>query len=220
MSACSSRAAARSRASSATSSSFTAACRGPRPTPQMLAELETLYELGYRGHVDFVDDNFIGNKKAVKAFLPDLRLAEGARLSVRVLDRGLDQSRRRRRTAGVDARGEFLHRLRRHREPRSGRRWWRCRRSRTRGATWPTASTRSTRRHVRDRRASSSVSTARRRSVADAMVDCIEDTAIPVCMVGLLYACRTPSSPAGLQRRAGCIPTTMSSVRATNVRAA
>ena len=40
---------------------------------QMLRELETLHRLGYRGHVDFVDDNLIGNKKAVKAFLPDLK---------------------------------------------------------------------------------------------------------------------------------------------------
>ena len=40
---------------------------------QMLAELNELYRLGYRGHVDFVDDNLIGNKKAVKAFLPELR---------------------------------------------------------------------------------------------------------------------------------------------------
>jgi radical SAM superfamily enzyme YgiQ (UPF0313 family) len=39
---------------------------------QMLAELEALYRLGYRGHVDFVDDNLIGNKKAVKGFLPEL----------------------------------------------------------------------------------------------------------------------------------------------------
>ncbi|MHA7774912.1 B12-binding domain-containing radical SAM protein [Roseibium sp. M-1] len=39
---------------------------------QMLAELDRLYELGYRGHVDFVDDNLIGNKKAVKGFLPEL----------------------------------------------------------------------------------------------------------------------------------------------------
>lgn len=39
---------------------------------QMLAELDALYALGYRGHVDFVDDNLIGNKKAVKAFLPHL----------------------------------------------------------------------------------------------------------------------------------------------------
>ena len=39
---------------------------------QMLAELDQLYRLGYRGYVDFVDDNLIGNKKAVKAFLPAL----------------------------------------------------------------------------------------------------------------------------------------------------
>jgi radical SAM superfamily enzyme YgiQ (UPF0313 family) len=39
---------------------------------QMLAELDELYRLGYRGHVDFVDDKLIGNKKAVKAFLPHL----------------------------------------------------------------------------------------------------------------------------------------------------
>ena len=48
--------------------------RAPRTKThdQMLAELEALYKLGYRGHVDFVDDNLIGNKKAIKAFLPAL----------------------------------------------------------------------------------------------------------------------------------------------------
>ena len=30
-----------------------------------------MYELGYRGHVDFVDDNLIGNN--LKRFLPDLQ---------------------------------------------------------------------------------------------------------------------------------------------------
>ena len=40
---------------------------------QMLAELDELYRLGYRGHVDFVDDNLIGNKKAVRKFMPELR---------------------------------------------------------------------------------------------------------------------------------------------------
>jgi len=39
---------------------------------QTLGELDYLYDLGYRGHVDFVDDNLIGNKKAIKAFLPHL----------------------------------------------------------------------------------------------------------------------------------------------------
>ncbi len=38
----------------------------------MLGELDRLHALGHRGHVDFVDDNLIGNKKAVKAFLPKL----------------------------------------------------------------------------------------------------------------------------------------------------
>ena len=39
---------------------------------QMLAELQALYDTGHRGHVDFVDDNLIGNKKALKRFLPVL----------------------------------------------------------------------------------------------------------------------------------------------------
>ena len=86
---------------------------------QMLAELDALYAAGYRGHVDFVDDNLIGNKKALKRFLPELaRLAKGARLSVRVLDRSLDEPRRRSRAAGDDAGGELLRDLRWHRKPR------------------------------------------------------------------------------------------------------
>ncbi len=49
--------------------------RVPRTkTPfQILGELECLYRLGYRGHVDFVDDNLVGNKKALQAFLPHLK---------------------------------------------------------------------------------------------------------------------------------------------------
>ncbi len=39
---------------------------------QLLRELQALYDLGYRGHVDLVDDNFIGNKKEVKRLLPVL----------------------------------------------------------------------------------------------------------------------------------------------------
>ena len=42
--------------------------RRPRTkTPeQVLAELDEIYRLGFRGRVFFVDDNFIGNKKNVK----------------------------------------------------------------------------------------------------------------------------------------------------------
>ncbi|WP_017662306.1 B12-binding domain-containing radical SAM protein [Baaleninema simplex] len=36
---------------------------------QLLAELDTLYELGWRGSVFLVDDNFIGNKRNVKLLL-------------------------------------------------------------------------------------------------------------------------------------------------------
>ncbi len=37
---------------------------------QIISEVQRLYDLGYRGHVDIVDDNFVSNKKAVKRLLP------------------------------------------------------------------------------------------------------------------------------------------------------
>jgi radical SAM superfamily enzyme YgiQ (UPF0313 family) len=40
---------------------------------QILAELKALHDLGYRGHVDFVDDNFIGNKKNIRTLMPELK---------------------------------------------------------------------------------------------------------------------------------------------------
>jgi len=43
-----------------------------KSNPQMLAELDTLYNLGWRGTLFIVDDNFIGNKKNVRQLLPAL----------------------------------------------------------------------------------------------------------------------------------------------------
>jgi radical SAM superfamily enzyme YgiQ (UPF0313 family) len=49
--------------------------RKPRTkTPaQLLIELEYLFDLGYRGNIFFVDDNFIGNKRNVKLLLKELK---------------------------------------------------------------------------------------------------------------------------------------------------
>ncbi|MEM7313690.1 MAG: DUF4070 domain-containing protein, partial [Planctomycetota bacterium] len=40
---------------------------------QFLSELQRLYELGYRGWVDIVDDNFIGNRREIKPMLHKLK---------------------------------------------------------------------------------------------------------------------------------------------------
>jgi radical SAM superfamily enzyme YgiQ (UPF0313 family) len=40
---------------------------------QVISELQSLYDLGYRGHIDLVDDNFIGNKKKAKELLQEIK---------------------------------------------------------------------------------------------------------------------------------------------------
>ncbi len=49
--------------------------RKPRSkTPeQIIIELQTLYDINYRGFIDIVDDNFIGNKKNVKTTLQAIK---------------------------------------------------------------------------------------------------------------------------------------------------
>lgn len=155
---------------------------------QMLAELETLYDFGYRGHVDFVDDNFIGNKKAVKAFLPHLITWQKERgypfefsteASINVAD---DDTL----LAMMRAANFFTIFV---------------------GIESPDADTlvsmqkkQNTRRSLADcvtkiYRAGMFVNAgfivgfdSEKDAVADAMIKCIEATAIPFCMVGLLYA--------------------------------
>ncbi len=49
---------------------------GHRPrlktTEQFLKELQTIYDTGWRGSLFIVDDNFIGNKRAIKSMLPEV----------------------------------------------------------------------------------------------------------------------------------------------------
>jgi radical SAM superfamily enzyme YgiQ (UPF0313 family) len=45
-----------------------------KSSEQVINELQSLYDLGYRGHIDMVDDNFIGNKKKAKELLRELKI--------------------------------------------------------------------------------------------------------------------------------------------------
>ena len=173
---------------------------------QMLAELDELYRLGYRGHVDFVDDNLIGNKKAVKAFLPELakwleahdypfeftteaslNLADDAELLV-LLNR-------------ANFVGVFV------------------------GIESPDPATLIAMRKKQNTRRSIAQSIhkiyaagifvhagfivgfdSEKESMAEAMVDLIEEAAIPVCMVGLLYALPNTQLARRLEREARLHP--------------
>ena len=155
---------------------------------QMLRELETLHRLGYRGHVDFVDDNLIGNKKAVKAFLPDLKtwleqyeypfeFTTEASLNLS------DDAELMRLMSEANFIGIFV------------------------GIESPDADTLVAMRKKQNTRRNIAQSVHRiyaaglyvtagfivgfdseRGSVADALIELIEEAAIPICMVGLLFA--------------------------------
>ncbi|GBQ26193.1 methyltransferase [Acetobacter estunensis NRIC 0472] len=158
---------------------------------QVMAELDALYALGYRGHVDFVDDNLIGNKKALKKFLPDLKLWQNEKnfpfefsteASINLADdadllRSLSETNFFAVFVGIE--------------------------SPDTDTLVMTQKKQNTRRSLQQ-----SITTiheagifvnagfivgfdSEKGSVAAGMIECIEDTSIPVCMVGLLYALPT-----------------------------
>ncbi len=158
---------------------------------QMLAELEALYDSGYRGHLDFVDDNFIGNKKAVKAFLPHLIAWQK--------DRGYPFEFSTEASINIADDDALLALMR---EANFFTIFV--------GIESPDTDTlvsmqkkQNTRRSLVDcvhkiYRAGMFVNAgfivgfdSEKGAVADAMIDCIEAAAIPFCMVGLLYALPT-----------------------------
>ena len=154
----------------------------------MLAELDELYRLGYRGHVDFVDDNLIGNKKAVRAFMPELKvwLAKNdypfeftTEASVNLADdddflRAMSEANFVGIFVGIESpNSDTLIAMKKKQNTR-----------------------RSLVESIRKIYAAGIFVTAgfivgfdnEEGSIADAMIEFIEEAAIPVCMVGLLYA--------------------------------
>jgi hypothetical protein len=159
-----------------------------KTTEQVLAELDALYSLGYRGHVDFVDDNLIGNKKALKKFLPDLQrwmekkkhpFEFSTEASINLADdeallRSLSDANFFAIFVGIESPDTDTLVL--------------------------TKKKQNTRRSLQDSvykiyDAGIFVNAgfivgfdSEKGSIAGGMTECIEDTAIPVCMIGLLYA--------------------------------
>jgi len=155
---------------------------------QVLRELDALLGVGYRGHVDFVDDNFIGNRKAAKPLLRALSgwLEERRHPFEFSTEASLD----------LAADGELLELMQAANffaifvgieTPDAV-------------ALRETQKTQNARLDIADsvrkiHGAGIFVNAgfiigfdAERASISEAMVECIEATSIPVCMVGLLYA--------------------------------
>ncbi|HZZ85521.1 MAG TPA: radical SAM protein [Anaeromyxobacteraceae bacterium] len=164
--------------------------RSPRTkTPaQLLTELDALHALGYRGHVDFVDDNLIGNRKTVKPFLRELAgwLAAKRRPFEFTTEASLDLAEDP-ELLGLLRAANFFAVFVGIETPD------------------PAALLAANKRQNVHRDIAASVRAihragifvnagfivgfdAERGSVAPAMVECIEEASIPVCMVGLLFA--------------------------------
>lgn len=155
---------------------------------QILGELEALYAMGYRGHVDFVDDNLIGDRKHAKPFLGalatwlqehDYPFEFSTEASLNLADD--PDLLRLMKAAGFFAIFVGIETP----DP---------------VALQQAHKLQNTRRDIAEsvrtiHRAGIFVNAgfivgfdAERASVAEAMVACIEATHVPVCMVGLLYA--------------------------------
>lgn len=155
---------------------------------QVLAELSALWDLGYRGQVDFVDDNLIGNKKALRQLLPRLiafqeergypfKFSTEASINLADDDSLLDMMRR----------ANFFWIFVGIESPDTD-------------TLVQTQKKQNTRRSLADSvhklyRSGMIVVAgfivgfdSEKGSVAGPMIECIEETAIPLCMVGLLYA--------------------------------
>jgi radical SAM superfamily enzyme YgiQ (UPF0313 family) len=177
---------------------------------QMLTEIDTLYRLGYRGHVDFVDDNLIGNKKALKRFLPALIAWQKEhsypfRFSTEASMNLADDAELLRMLREANFFLVFV------------------------GIESPDTSTLISMQKKQNTRRSLADSVHRiyqagmvviagfivgfdneTASVAEGMTDCIEATSIPVCMVGLLTALPNTQLTRRLEKEGRFLPVTLS----------
>jgi radical SAM superfamily enzyme YgiQ (UPF0313 family) len=182
--------------------------RAPRvkTAEQMLAELDALHQMGCRGHLDFVDDNFIGNKKAVKAFLPHLiqwQLEHGypfefsTEASINIAD---DEA-----LLSLMRQANFFTIFVGIESPDTDTLVSMQKKQNTRRSL--AASIHKIYRAGMFVNAGFIVGfDSEQGSVAEAMIECIEATAIPFCMVGLLYALPTTQLTRRLAREGRLFP--------------
>ena len=173
---------------------------------QMLAELDALYRIGYRGHVDFVDDNLIGNKKALKRLLPAITEWQKARgfpfeFSTEASMNLADDSQLLQMMRQANFFAIFV------------------------GIESPDTETLIATQKKQNTRRSLAASVHKiyeagmyviagfivgfdtdRGSVSEAMVECIEATSIPVCMVGLLMALANTQLTRRLEKEGRLLP--------------
>jgi hypothetical protein len=177
-----------------------------KTTQQILAELDRLYRLGFRGRVFFVDDNFVGNKKELRRLLPVLIEWQRMRkypfefltqASVNLADdpQLLEMMQK------ANFYAVFI------------------------GIESPDTDTLISMQKKQNTRRSLAASInkihaagifvmagliigfdSEKGSVGDGMIECIEETAIPVCMVGLLYALANTQLSRRLQREGRLYP--------------